>query len=60
MRRTMIPIVVSAFEIVSKVLKEKLKELEIRGRILTIQIIILLRSTRILRKILKTCGDGIT
>ena len=36
---------------------ERLEELEIRGRIETIQITALLRSARILRSVLETLGD---
>ena len=42
---------------VSKGLKKGLKELEISGRIATIQTKALLRSTRIMRKVLGTEGD---
>ena len=42
---------------VTKGLVLGLEDLEIRGRVETIQITALLRSARILRKVLKTLGD---
>ena len=54
MRVIVIPIVMGAFETLPKNLKGKLKEFEIRGRIETIPTTVLLRSTRILRRVLET------
>ena len=47
---TVILIVVGAFETVPKVLEKRFGELEIRGRVGTIQTTTLLRSARILRR----------
>ena len=57
MRMTEIPIVTGALGTVSKSLEKGLDELEIEVRIETFQITTLLRSTRILRRVLQTCGD---
>ena len=48
--------VIVALGIVHKGLERRLEVLEIRGRIETIQTTALLRSARILRKVLKTLG----
>ena len=50
-----IPIVVGALGTVPKGLEKGLENLEIRGRIDTIQNTALLQSTRILRRVLETC-----
>ena len=57
MRATMIPIIIGALGTVTKGLVERLKVLEIRGRVENIQTKALLRSARILRRLLKTWGD---
>ena len=57
MKMTVIPIVFGALGKVTKVLVQGLKDLEIRGRVDTIQITALLRSARILRRVLETWGD---
>ena len=49
-----IPIVIGALGMVPKGLERSLEELEIRGRIETIQTTALLRSARILRRVLET------
>ena len=49
-----IPIVVSALGTISIGLVKGLEVLEIRGQVETIQITVLLRSSRILRKVLET------
>ena len=55
MRVTVIPVVIGALWTVSKKLDKKRSEkLEIRGRIETIQTTALLRSVRILRRVLET------
>ena len=54
---TIIPVVVGAFDTVSKVLENKREELEIRMRIETLQTRALLRLARILRRGLETFGD---
>ena len=56
MRLTVI-IVISALGTVSKILKENLVELEIRGRIGTLQITALLRPARIFRRVQEIWGD---
>ena len=57
MKVTVIPIVINALGTVTKGLVQRLDDLEIREREETIQTIALLRSARILRKILETCGN---
>ncbi len=51
---TGIPIVISALSTVTKGLVQGLEELEIRGRVETIQNTALFRSHRILRRLLET------
>ena len=51
---TGIPIVISALGTITKRLAQGLEELEIRGRMETIQTIALLKTARILRRVLKT------
>ena len=57
MKVTFIPIVTGALDIVTEVLLKGMEDLEIRGRVKTIQITTLLRSARILRRVLETRGD---
>ena len=57
MRLTVIPIVVGALGTVLKSLETGLSELKIWETIKTIQTTALLRSARILRKVLETWGD---
>ena len=57
MKVTVIPIVVGDFGMVPKSLEEKLVEQEVRGRIETIQIPVLWRKPRILRRVLETYGN---
>ena len=57
MKVTVIPIVIGTLITVTKGLVQGLEDLEIRGRVETIQTRPLLRSTRILRRVLETCGD---
>ena len=54
MKVTMIPIVIGALGTVTKGLVKGLEDLEIRGRFETIQNTALLRSARILRRVLET------
>ena len=54
---TIIPIVICAFGTVTKELLKGLEDLEVGGRVTTIQNTALLRTTRILRKVLETWGD---
>ena len=53
MKVTFIPIIVGAFGTVTEGLLKELEDLEIWGRVATIQITTLLRSTRILRRVLE-------
>ena len=54
MKVTVIPIIIGALRTVSKGLVKRLEELEIGGRAKTIQTTALLRSARILRRVLAT------
>ena len=54
---TIIPIVISALGTVTKGLVQGLEDLEIIGWVETIQTTALLRSARILRRVLETWGD---
>ena len=55
MKVTIIPIVTGALGTVTKGLVQGLDDLEIPGRVETIQTSALLRSARILRRVLETC-----
>ena len=57
MKITVIPVVVGALCTVARDFVKRQKDLEIRGWMETIQTTALLRSTRILRRVLKTWGD---
>ena len=57
MKLTVIPIVVGAFGTVTKRLVQGLEVLEITGRVAIIQTTTLLRSVRILRRVLETWRD---
>ena len=57
MKVTIIPIMIGALGTVTKVLLKGLEDLEVGGRVETIQITTLLRSARILRKVLETSVD---
>ena len=54
MKMTAIPNVIGALCTVTKGLEKGLEDLEIRGRVETIQTTALLKSTRILRRVLDT------
>ena len=54
MQMIMIPIVIGAFGTVTKGLLKGLEDLEVGGRMATIQTTILLRTARILRRVLET------
>ncbi len=54
MKVTIIPNVIGAFDIVIKGLLKGLEDLEAGGRVETIQITALLRTARILRRVLET------
>ena len=55
MRVIIIPIVIGVFGTVIKGLLKGLEDLEVGGRVETIQTTALLRTARILRRILETC-----
>ena len=57
MQVTIIPIVIGAFGTVTKRLLKGLEDLEIGGRVETIQTTSLLRTARILKRVLETWGD---
>ena len=57
MKVTIIPIVICAFGTVTKVFLEGLEDLEVSGRVETIQTTALLRTARILRRVLETWVD---
>ena len=54
MQERIIPIVIGAFRTVTKGLQKGLEDLEIAGRVETIQTTTLLRTARILRRVLET------
>ena len=51
------PIIIGALGTVTEGLLKGLKDLEVRGQVEIIQITTLLRSARILRRVLETQGD---
>ena len=57
MKVTIVPIVIGALGTITKGLLKGLEDLEIGGRAETIQTTALLRTTRILRRVLETWGD---
>ena len=57
MKMTIIPIVIGAFGTVTKGLLKGLEDLEVGGRVETIQTTALLKTARLLRKVLETWGD---
>ena len=57
MKVTIIPIVIGAFGKVTKGLLKGLEDLEVGRRVETIQTTALLKTARILRRVLKTWGD---
>ena len=57
MKVTIIPIVIGAFGAITKRLLKVLEDLEVGERVETIQTTTLLRTSRILRRVLETCGD---
>ena len=54
---TIVPIVIGAFGTITKGLLKGLEDLEVGGWVETIQMTALLRTDRILRRILETWGD---
>ena len=57
MKVTIVPIVIGAFGTITKRLLNGLEDLEVGGRVETIQMTALLRTARILRRVLETWGD---
>ena len=57
MKVTIVPIVISALGTITKGLLKGLEDLEVGGRAETIQTTELLRTARILRRVLETWGD---
>ena len=57
MKVTIIPIVIGAFGTVTKGLLKGLADLEVGGRVETIQTTALLRTVKMLRRVLETRGD---
>ena len=57
MQVTIIPILIGGFSTVTKGLLKGLEDLEVGGRVETIQTTALLRTARILRRVLGTWGD---
>ena len=56
MKVKIIPIVIGAFGTVTKGLLKGLEDLEVGGRVETIQTTVLLKTVRILRRVLETWG----
>ena len=57
MKGMIVPIVIGAFGTITKGLLKSLEDLEVGGRVETIQMTALLRTARILRRVLKIWGD---
>ena len=57
MKVTIVSIVIGALGTITKGLLKGLKDLEVGGRVETTQTIALLRTARILRRVLETWGD---
>ena len=57
MKVTIVPIVIDALGTISKGLLKGLEDLEVGGRVETIQTTALLRTARILRRVLEIWGD---
>ena len=57
MKVTILPIAIGALGTITKGLLKGLEDLEIGGRVETIQMTALLRTVSILRRVLKTWGD---
>ena len=55
MKITIVPIVIGALGTIIKGLLKGLEDLEVSGRVETIQTTALLRTARILRRVLETC-----
>ena len=57
MKVTIVPIVIGALGTITKGLLKGLGDLEVGGRVETIQMTALMKMTRILRRVLETRGD---
>ena len=57
MKVTIVPIVIGAFGTVTKGFLKGLEDLEVGGQVETIQTTALLKTDRILRRVLETWGD---
>ena len=57
MKVTIVPIVIGAFDTITKGLLKGLEDLEVGGRVETIQMTALLRTARKLGRVLETWGD---
>ena len=57
MKATIIPIVIGAFAMVTRGLLKGLVDLEVGGRVETLQKTALLKTARILRRVLESWGD---
>ena len=55
MKVTIVPIVIGALGTINKGLLKSLEDLEVGGRVETIQMTALLRTAKILKRVLKTC-----
>ena len=60
MKVAIIPIVIGAFGTVTKGLLKGLEDLEVGGRVETIQTTALLKTARMVRRVLETWGDSIS
>ena len=60
MKVTIIPIIIGALVTVTKGLIKGLEDLEMKGQVETIETTALLRSAKILRKVLKTWGNSLS
>ena len=58
MKVTIVPIVIGAFGTIIKGLLKGLEDLEVGGRVETIQMTAFLRTARILSQVLETWGDS--
>ena len=58
MKMKLVPIVIGAFGTITKGLLKGLEDLEVGGRVETIQMTALLRTARILRRVLETCSHS--
>ena len=57
MKVTIVPIVIGVLGTITKGLLKGQEDLEVGGRVVTIQMTTLLRTARILRRVLETWGD---